>query len=66
MLATARLGSLIVTLAGLAAGIYLIAGSPGDEDFLTPRVLVALCGMGGLALVMYLFVLRPRTDAPTD
>ncbi len=66
MLATARLASLLVAGGGLAAGVYLVAGSPGDDDFLTPRVLVGACGMGVLALVMYLLVLRPRGKGPTE
>ncbi len=66
MLPTARLASLLIGAGGLAAGVYLVAGSPGDDDFLTPRVLVAACGMGVLALVMYLLVLRPRGEEPAE
>ncbi len=66
MLGTARLALLLVAAGGLAAGVYLVAGSPGDGDFLTPRVLVAACGIGMLALVMYLLVLRARGKGPAE
>ncbi len=58
MLATARLACLLLAAGGVAAGVYLIAGSPDEDGFFTVRVLTAACGVGTLSLVMYLLVLR--------
>ena len=56
MLKIARLATLLVAAGGLVAGVYLIAGSPDEDDFFTVRILVAACGVGVLALLMNLLL----------
>ncbi len=50
----------LLTLLGLVAGLALAFGSPTADTFFTPRILVAGVGVGVIALVLFVLLLRRR------